>query len=97
MAENLAWGYNDPYDGWYAEELPIYKEYLRTGTTRGVYGHYTNMTGNYTNTGIAFNSKNATTCERFGYGSGVTPEEFRSALNQYASVEKTPWIRLPPH
>lgn len=87
-AENIAWGYSDPYYGWYTQELPNYQEYLKTGTASGMYGHFTNMTGDYTNTGIAFNPETATTCERFGSGSGVTPEEFRSALEQYASSEK---------
>ncbi|MGN1381729.1 MAG: fibronectin type III domain-containing protein [Eubacterium sp.] len=88
FAENIAWGYSDPYYGWYTQELPNYEEYLKTGSASGIYGHYKNMTGDYSSTGIANNPETATTCERFGNGSGVTPEEFRSALEQYASSEK---------
>ena len=28
MGENLAWGYNDPFDGWYRKE--------KNGTTKGI-------------------------------------------------------------
>lgn len=87
-AENLAWGYIDPYDGWYREEMPYYQKYLKTGSSSGVYGHYTNMTERYTNTGFGWDSRNATAAQRFGNGSGVTPEEFKSSLGKYVAPEK---------
>ncbi len=55
VGENLAWGYNDPFDGWYTQE----KEEYEKGTTGAVTGHYLNIANkSYDLTGFAltFNS-----------------------------------------
>lgn len=50
VGENLAWGMDKPFDGWYTEE----KENKRKGT--GVTGHYENIiNGDYEATGFAVN------------------------------------------
>lgn len=64
VGENLAWGYRDPFDGWYTEEKSSYdageRNYYRIG-------HYLNIIdSDYISTGFAMNQ----------YGSGgVTHEQ----------------------
>lgn len=40
VAENLAWGYIDPFEGWYFDEKPLYEQ---EGPSKKV-GHYLNIT-----------------------------------------------------
>lgn len=66
-SENLARGYQDPFDGWYTEEKEIYDNNKKDGT-----GHYTNITEDYgaapmTGIGISYGSEEyrVSYCQRF--------------------------------
>ena len=55
MGENLAWGYDDPFDGWYTDEKASYDKQKAEGVEhpQGT-GHYTNIIEpNYDITGFA--------------------------------------------
>ncbi len=53
VGENLAWGYQDPFDGWYTKEKAIYDTGDHSSSTTG---HYQNIVNNsYTVTGFAMN------------------------------------------
>lgn len=52
VGENLAWGYVNPFDGWYDDEMALYKTYLQTHTHDQIVndsqmasevGHYLNI------------------------------------------------------
>lgn len=43
VGENLAWGYSDPFDGWYTKEKADYE----AGTQDAVTGHYLNIANKY--------------------------------------------------
>ncbi len=52
VGENLAWGYRDPFDGWYTEEKQDYE----AGTEGAITGHYLNIANKgYDLTGFAMN------------------------------------------
>lgn len=93
-AENLAWGYSDPFRGWYSEEKALYDKGVRGNSV----GHYVNlMLQDYNVTGFAVNTRSGAnrygkTCEQsfmmgtsdsyFGYGA-LTTAQFRTYLNTY--------------
>lgn len=54
-AENLAWGYSDPLDGWYTEEKAVYDAH-----GSGVTGHYTNCMGDYDYVGLVLDQSTET-------------------------------------
>jgi hypothetical protein len=64
VGENLAWGYPDPYDGWYTQEKVLYDDLVAQGytvedmeadeTMHEMVGHYLNIINpNYRTTGYA--------------------------------------------
>lgn len=92
-AENLSWGYRDPFDGWYKEEKEIFDN-KKEGET----GHYTNIMGDFgaapmTGIGISYGSTKyrVTHCQRFAnraVGKTYTSQEWRNAVNSFASDAK---------
>lgn len=92
-SENLARGYQDPFDGWYTEEKEIYDNNKKDGT-----GHYKNITGDYgtapmTGIGISYGSEEyrVSYCQRFAnraVGKTYTAQEWRNAVNSFASDAK---------
>lgn len=59
VGENLAWGWKDPFDGWYTEEKKLYEQ--DPGTTEA--GHYKNIANsNYLYTGFAINNEKYSAC-----------------------------------
>ncbi len=94
-SENLAWGYSDPFNGWYTEEKEVYASYLKTGTLSGGTGHYLNIvgTGNDSVTGIGWNPKTSSASQDWGMASDckepMTPDKFISALKAYAKNYQT--------
>ena len=92
-SENLARGYQDPFDGWYTEEKEIFDSKEKSGT-----GHYTNIMGDYgaapmTGIGISYGSEKyrVSYCQRFAnsaMGKTYTSQEWRNAVNSFASDAK---------
>ena len=89
VGENLAWGYPDPFDGWYTEEKEIYDE---SGSTDGT-GHYENIiSSSYRATGFACCTKGTyktTHCQTFFSSSSYaiyTVEEYAALLDEYAAL-----------
>ncbi len=92
--ENLAWGYENPFAGWYEEEGRLYAAGSRTGT-----GHYLNLVNpeneaarNYTACGFAVTCRPGemlTACHEFAtdYGPGNTPAGTRITLEKAVSAE----------
>ena len=82
-AENLAWGYADPFTGWYTDEK----------ASKG--GHYVNIINPvYTQSGFAFASFSETGYmsnvaeEMFGSisaANSMTPSAYKTAFNQYVA------------
>lgn len=93
-AENLSWGYRDPFDRWYTEEKKVYDN-----KEKGETGHYTNITEDYgaapmTGIGISYGSEEygVTYCQRFAnraVGKTYTSQEWRNAVNSFASDAKS--------
>lgn len=89
VGENLAWGYSNPFDGWYDEEKALYEG----GNTKFEdVGHYLNIiNGNYLVTGFAINTERSnmygvTYCQVFSSGESGTVysvSEYRNRLQQY--------------
>ncbi|MGN0437239.1 MAG: hypothetical protein ACI4F4_01865 [Lachnospiraceae bacterium] len=92
VAENLAWGYSDPFDGWYTEEKA---EWDGGNQTYSDVGHYLNMcSADYTVTGFAVNQKSSYRVAHeqsflwYGYSSSdivMTVDEFESKVNEYVN------------
>ena len=90
MGENLAWGYSDPFSGWYDKEKALYD----SGTTDPEQtGHYLNIIDpSYTTTGFAItdlgtNPYGVTMGQAFHYDGGseaYTTEEYRRRISDYA-------------
>ncbi len=85
VPENLAWGYRDPFDGWYTEEKAAY-----TNGTGGQTGHYLAIVhSEYYSTGFAVNqygSYGSTFSQVFSWtDSGITVSEFSDLLDEYVS------------
>lgn len=93
-SENIAWGYSDPYDGWYVKEKKIYDN-----KEEGVTGHYTSIMGDFgtapmTGIGISYGSTDyrVAYCQRFAnraVGKTYTAQEWRNAVNSFASDAKS--------
>lgn len=93
-SENIAWGYSDPYDGWYVKEKKIYDN-----KEEGVTGHYTSIMGDFgtapmTGIGISYGSTDyrVAYCQRFAnraVGKTYTAQEWRNAVNRFASDAKS--------
>ncbi len=103
VGENLAWGYENPFDGWYDKEKAIYERYLAQGLTPEEIendhfqevGHYLNIIEDgYYITGFAVNTEphryNVAYGQVFTYrGSGYTVENYEKMLDDYCSgIEK---------
>lgn len=93
-SENIAWGYSDPFNGWYVKEKEIFDN-----KKEGVTGHYTNITEDYgaapmTGIGISYGSEEyrVSYCQRFAnraVGKTYTSQEWRNAVNSFASDAKS--------
>lgn len=85
VGENLAWGYRDPFNGWYTEEKKEYDAGSRSGV-----GHYLNIiNSDYAVTGFAMNqygSYGVTHEQSFHWGSSdtaYTVDEYRTRFMEY--------------
>lgn len=97
VGENLAWGYYDPFDGWYYGEKEIYDK-----GSNGVTGHYLAIVNpGYKTTGFAvavatqddygITITHGQTFSGPSSDSGLmTVAEFREALNEYLPVAYLP-------
>ena len=89
VGENLAWGYSDPFVGWYTAEKAVYD-----AGTSGTTGHYINIvSSSYTTTGFAYTKGSDVTYgrahgqvfsgsskyEKYSY----TVAEYEEYLNEY--------------
>ncbi|MFR0600589.1 hypothetical protein [Lactobacillus equicursoris] len=87
-AENLAWGYSDPLDGWYTKEKAIYDAH-----GSGVTGHYRNCMDDYDYVGLVLDQNTRTSAADFNSSressAQVSVEEFESALNSYVAPYET--------
>ena len=93
-SENIAWGYSDPYDGWYVKEKKIYDN-----KEKGETGHYTSIMGDFgsapmTGIGISYGSTDyrVAYCQRFAnraVGKTYTSQEWRNAVNSFAFDAKS--------
>lgn len=91
FGESLAWGYEDPYDGWFYEERELYYEhedeyiddYEAASEKYGTISHYLNIVSPYFNsTGFAMTA-GGTAEQSFGnykYAS-IDTDEFREGLD----------------
>ncbi len=92
VGENLAWGYKDPFEGWYTEEKA---EYEAGDTNFSSTGHYQNIVNNsYTITGFAMNqygSYGVTHGQVFQYSSdgAMSVDAYEKELTAYiASLDQ---------
>lgn len=86
--ENLAWGYSQPFDGWYTEERAIY---LKDQGASGEVGHYLNIIRpKFQTTGFAIsqygngNDNNSDVCSQvfnFGASDAMTVDELEADFN----------------
>jgi hypothetical protein len=87
-AENLAWGYSDPLEGWYTAEKAVYD-----AGGSGVTGHYTNCVGKYDYVGLVLNQSTGTSAADFNCAGDsaaqVSVDEFEAALNSYVAPYET--------
>lgn len=94
VGENLAWGYNDPFEGWYTAEKQQYDAGNRTSSK---VGHYLNIINSeYTVAGFAVSVENSgryniSYGQTFTYSdkSGQTPEtvaQYRAELSNYINA-----------
>ncbi|MBQ6532320.1 MAG: CAP domain-containing protein [Solobacterium sp.] len=93
--ENLAWGYENPFAGWYDEEGGLYAAGSRAGI-----GHYLNLVNpeneaarRYTACGFAVTCRPGemlTACQEFAtdFGPGNTPAGTRITLERAVSAEE---------
>lgn len=93
VGENLAWGYSDPFAGWYTEEK---NEWIRGNRNSDAVGHYLNVcNSDYVVTGFAINqygSYGVTHEQSFFYATTgtdcMTVTQFASKLNTYCNSIK---------
>ena len=82
VGENIAYNYDDPFDGWYYNEKAIADE----GGTSGI-GHYLNIIKpDYTLTGFAWGfmqNSNQVFLYETNTGTTFTPDQYLNLLNQY--------------
>ncbi len=86
-AENLAFGYVDPYKGWYDKEKALYDAGERD---QSKVGHYLSIkNANYNITGFAM-SGNKTSEQSFGYyaDASLTTDQFIAKLDAYTKSAK---------
>ncbi len=87
ISENLAWRYENPFDGWWDEEK---EEFLRGGSDRSEVGHYLNLRKDTINvTGFSTN-KNKTYEQMFSrvedLNKFLTPDEFIDEINKISDL-----------
>lgn len=97
VGENMAWGYKDPFDGWYTTEKANYEKDMtdgvldgqdKDGNAVGETGHYLNVVNkSYAVTGFAI-SQNGT----LGYGT-THGQTFQYAAPTSRGVSWT-WTRI---
>ena len=87
VGENLAWGYRNPFDGWYTEEKKSYDAGIQDWNE---VGHYLNIiNGTYETTGFAVNTRGTwygiTYSQVFDYDgqNTMTIDEFEAIFNAY--------------
>lgn len=88
-AECLAWGYGDPFDGWYTKEKKIYDANPSNADFNDV-GHYLILTSpEYSAVGLTYND-NATAAMNFkSYDAGsITVDAFEQAFRAYTADAK---------
>ena len=85
--ENLAWGYSDPFIGWYDAEK---KEYDAGNVNFNDVGHYLNIVnGSYTVTGYAYSQYGNTDAQQFSLssyspsGQSYSVAEYRQMFQSY--------------
>lgn len=91
VGENLAWGYSDPFTGWYTQER---NQWISGNTNFSSVGHYLNMcNSDYVVTGFAVNqygSYGVTHEQSFLYASTgtdcMTVSQFETKLNSYCNA-----------
>ena len=90
VGENLAWGYSDPFTGWYDEEKALYQK----GAT-GEAGHYLNIVNaDYSVTGFAVNQYGGygvTHGQTFHWqdpGDSLSVDDFETLFNAYYNSVK---------
>ena len=93
--ENLAWGYDNPFEGWYEEEGRLYESGSRSGV-----GHYLNLVNpeqeperDYVACGFGLVTKPGilvTACHEFAaaYGAGTTPKGVRITTENAIPAEE---------
>lgn len=84
-SENAAWGYADPFTGWYTAEKKNYDAGKRDGTD---VGHYTNIIGSHTAAGLAYANKGSfgsTSILELGTPSQGTQYDFNTYYNNFMS------------
>lgn len=91
VGENLSWGYEDPFKGWYFEEKKVYD---KDKGASGVVGHYLNIVNSkYQATGVAHNNNGS-----YGWagevdgqvfsssGATMTVDEFNNLFSQFEAT-----------
>jgi len=90
FGENLAWGYSDPFDGWYEKEKAIYEENGNEFSEET--GHYENIvTEDFKTTAIAYSSNGCAAAQEFGYaysGTSMDVAEYKSAWEAFSNDAK---------
>lgn len=89
VGENLSWGYEDPFKGWYFEEKKIYDS-----GANGVVGHYLNIVNSkYQATGVAHNNNGSygwhgeADGQVFSFSGGtMTVDEFNQLFSQFEAT-----------
>jgi uncharacterized protein YkwD len=92
-AENLAWGYSDPFRGWYDREKSRYYQLLDSGVENpnssnySEVGHFTNMTDpHWTLMGLTAGTvSELVLASRSGSDATVSISEFEDALDEYTA------------
>lgn len=93
VGENLAWGYSNPFTGWYYEEKAIYES--NPSAPFSEVGHYLNIiNGSYGATGTAYSlgSRVYRSCSgqtfywSASYDGAYTVDEFRAKLAEYRAL-----------
>jgi len=91
VGECIAWGYQDPFDGWYYAEKQMYNNGVREFME---IGHYLNVTNSgYTVSGFSIkytSMYNGTEhLQTYSYGNGYTVEEYTTRfMNYYNKVKQ---------
>lgn len=90
-AENLAWGYAQPFDGWYHNEKAVYEKAGGKPPFESGVGHYTNIANKgYYTTGYGVargGSYGRADAQRFYWESfGITTDEYRARLTEYRAT-----------